>query len=199
MASMFGALQEQQAKDLRMSPAEIQRLSSVPSAMPAGYPTQQLSSFAAQASTNNQGYNSYPPQYNPQFQQMATAAHAYPQAQISHQNHSGGPSPVQVPYGGQQYFPAQNQQPYMYYQGQYGHLGGTQQSMQLNPRPYSSSYNRGPGFPYGQGSLPQPDGDLIAMSGKYPSYSGFVPSPSMPYGYHPSGPLLRPGSVPGKF
>lgn len=191
MVSMFGALPEQQSK-------ELQRLSSVHSAVPTGYPAQQISQFAGQATTNNQGYGSYQPQYSTQFQQIA-AAQAYPQAASSHQPHSGGPNSVQPSYGGQQYFPVQNQQPYMYYPGQYGHVGGPHQGMQINSGPYPSSYNRSPGFAYGQGALPQSEGDLNAVNGRYPSYGSFMPGSSTHYGYHSAGPLLRPGSVPGKY
>lgn len=198
MAGMFGALSEQQPKEMRVSPAELQRLSSIPSALPAGFPAQQIPSFAGQTTTNNQGYNPYPPQYSAPFQQIASTQ-AYPQAHIGHQTHSGGPNPIPSSYGGPQYFPLQNQQPYMYYPGNFGSFGGPQQSMQANPGPYASSYNRAPGFSYSQAPLTHPDGDSNTMGGKYPSYGGFAPGTSIPYGYNAAGSSFRPGRVPGKY
>ena len=199
MSGLAGALPDYQPKHARVSLQDLQRLPSGPPAFPLGYAAPHGSPFAGQTTTNNPGYNSYPPQYASPYQQAAPAAQAYAQAQTGHPPHAGGVSSSQTSYIGQHYFPNQVQ-PYMYYPGQYGNLAGQQSGGQGHPGSYSSTYNRTPSLPYAPGYFSQPDGEANATGGKVLPYSNFGPGPgpSMNYGSNQAVTYLRPGGMPGK-
>lgn len=199
MSALAGALPDYQSKHSRVSPQDLHRLPSGPSAFPLGHAAPQMSPFAGQTTTNNPGYNSYPPQYAAPYQQAATAAQAYTQAQTGHPPHPGGMNSGQTSYIGQHYLPNQGQ-PYMYYPGQYGNMAGQQQGGQAHPGSYSSTYNRTSGLPYAPGYFPQQDGEANAIGGKVPPYGTFGPGPGplMNYGSNQAVTYLRPGSMPGK-
>lgn len=198
MSGLIGALSDQQqTKDAQIPTAGLHRLQTVPANVPFGYGSQQISPFAAPTPTNPSAYGTYSQQYASPFQQAATATQAYAQAPPGQQAHSGGPSPNQPYYSGQQYFPPQQQQAYVYYPGQYGPQGGQQQPVQPHPGPYPSSYHRPSGYPYGQGTLSHLDPDTGNIAGRFPLHSGLGSGSAPPYGYHPGGSFPRPGMVPG--
>lgn len=192
MSELGGALPESQSSRSRVSSHDSQLLQS-------GQPrfgSQQIPPFAGQGMTANAAYNPYLPQYSSPYQQTTPTGPQYPQPQTNPLAHSGGVSPVQATYVGQQYLP--HQAPlYVYYTGQYGQTTGPHQGFQSPPGPYSPVYNRTAGVPYMTGYFSPQETDPNIMSGKAQTYS--KPSaPTMNTGYNPPETYLRSGSGPGK-
>lgn len=202
MSSLVGALPEQHSKEVHPTHAELHRLQTFPSNVPFGYVAQQqIPPFAGATPTNAAGYGTYAQQYASPFQPGASAAQAYGQPPSGHQSHSGGPSPNPQFYTGQQYFPPPQQAPtYLYYPGQYGPPGGQQQhAVQPQGGPYSASYTRPAGYPYGPVAPSHHDADARTVAGRFPSHGVLGPGSAAPYGYQSGGSFLRPGSAPGKL
>lgn len=200
MSSLVGALPELQSKDVHQTQTEPHRLQTFSPNMPFGYvPQQQMSPYAGVSPANVSGYSTYSQQYASPLQPGATATQAYGQSPSGHQLHSGGPSPNQQIFTGQQYFPSQQAPTYLYYPGQSGPPGGQQQhAMQPHTGPYPSSYNRPSGYSYGPVGLSHHDADARTLTGRFPSHGVLGAGSAAPFGYQSGGSFLRPGSVPGK-
>ena len=202
MSSLIGALPELQPKDVHPAQSETHRLQTFPSNMPFGYvPQQPISPYAGLSPATGSGYGTYSQQYASPLHPGVNAAQAYGQSSSpGHQLHSGGPSPNQQIFTGQQYFPPQQAPTYLYYPGQSGPPGGQQQqhAMQPSQGPYPSSYTRPSGYPYGHVGLSHHDADARTLTGRFPSHGVLGSGSAVPYGYQPGGSsFLRPGSIPG--
>ena len=176
MSGMAGALPDYQSSTpSQMSHHDQQRFV-------AGTPTNvspfQSQQYQGQSPINPAAYPIHPPQYSSTYQQL------YSQIQPSPQSQSAGPSPIQSSYPGSAYYSPQ-QQPYMFYQGQYGQQGQSQHGA------YSGAF--GPGSNQAPG---QQAGEISAVSGRV-MHGGYSPSTAIPYPYGTSGPYLRPGILPG--
>lgn len=203
MSGLAGALSDYPTshKDARSSRTDLSREPSNPLAPALGYPSQSISPFAGQTSTNPSGYGPYPPQYASPFPPAAPATAAataanpmYPMTHPGHPPHAGGPNPMHAFYGGQQYFPGQQQQPpYLYYPGPFAHAGGQSPGMPAHPSAYAPSYGRSTGFPSGHGPGSHPEEPMSGGGRRIGPHSTFATA----YGY-PPGSFLRPGSGPGK-
>lgn len=193
MSEFGGALPESQSSRSRVSAHDPQLLLS-------GQPrfgSQENPQFAGQAMTANASYNLYPQQYSSLYQQTPPPGSQYPHPQTGSQAHSGGVSPGQATYVGQQYHPNQAQL-YVYYPGQYGQTTGPHQGFQGPPGPYSPVYNRTAGVPYMTGYFPQQETDLNIMSGKAQTYN--KPSaPTTNTRFNPPETYLRSGAGSGKY
>lgn len=198
MSNLIGALPELQSKDVHPTHPEPHRLQTFPSNAPFGYvPQQPISPFAGVSPANVSGYGTYSQQYAPPLQPGANAAQAY--GQSPSQLHSGGPSPNQPIFTGQQYFSSQQAPTYLYYPGHNGPPGGQQQhTMQPHQGPYPSSYTRPSSYSYGHVAPSHHDADARTLSGRFPSHGVLGPGSAAPYGYQSGGSFLRPGSGPGK-
>lgn len=132
--------------------------------------TQQIPPFTGQTMTANTAYNHYPQQYSSTYQRTPPTGHQYPQPQTGSQAHSGGASPGQATYAGQQYLPNQGQL-YVYYPGEYGQMPGPHQGFQSPQGPYSPFYNRSAGVQCMTRYFPQQEADPNITSSNAQTYS----------------------------
>ena len=193
LSGMAGALPDFQSSTRSHGPQQShQRLppNATLTASP-GFQAQPISQFAGQTPMNSQGFPTYSSQFTTPYQHAAAvaAAQAYDHQQANPQSHQGGPSLNQVSYNTSSFFPSHQQQQFLYYPGQYGQGGLPQQGVQGQS---PSSYGRGPSHPHGPTGLPQQEGDVAAMGGRFPSYGA-----SMPYSYAPPGSSMR-SNAPGQ-
>ena len=175
MSGMAGALPDYQSSTpSQMSHHDQQRFVA---GTPTGVSPFQSQQYTGQSPINPATYPIHPSQYSSTYQQL------YSQVQPSPQSQSAGPSPIQSSYPGSAYYSPQ-QQPYMFYQGQYGQQGQSQ------PGAYTATLGSGPNQPPGQQA-----GELAAVGGRVMP-GGYSPNNTVPYPYGPSGPFLRPGILP---
>ncbi|KAL8836369.1 MAG: hypothetical protein Q9170_002942 [Blastenia crenularia] len=154
---------------------------------------QSPSPFAGQTPMTSPGYGGYAPQYATPYQQAAANAQAFSLSQLNQPSQSTGSTPIHPPYPGHAYYPAQQQQQYLLYPGQYGPSG---QSLQGLPPAYTHSFGRGSSPAFGIGP-PQHVPDVAGMPARVSQYGGFPTTGPLNYGYGSGASFPRHGMMPG--
>ena len=153
---------------------------------------QSPSPFAGQTPMTSPGYNMYAAQYGTPYQQMTGNTQAYPHPQVNQTHQNLG----QAPYSSHNYYPHQQQQPYVVYPSPYG------QPVQHHPglaTPYVQPFGRGTNQGFGVGAIAQPIPDVAGVPGRISQYGGFSPSGHLGYRLGSGAMLGRAGPIQGRF
>ena len=163
-----------------------------PSMSAHGSQPQNPPQFAGQMQMNTPSYN-YPSHYVTPYQHTAAPPSQFTQMQPGQHAQHVGMGPGQGTYSNT-FLPNQQQQQYMYYQGQYAQQSYPNYGVQGHPAPQPGSYNQPGSAMYGQGQYPQPTRDPSMSGGKVSPYGSAMAAES---GFG-SGPFPRPGAAPGR-
>ncbi|KAI4278443.1 MAG: hypothetical protein LQ337_000996 [Flavoplaca oasis] len=153
---------------------------------------QSPSPFAGQTPMTTPGYNIYAAQYGAPYQQMT----GNPQAYLHHQGNQTPQNLGQAPYSSHNYYPHQQQQPFVVYPSPYGQPGQHHPGL---PTPYAQSFGRGTNQGFGVGAMAQPIPDVSSIPGRVSQYGGFSPSGHLGYGPGPGAMFARSGPIQGNL
>lgn len=153
---------------------------------------QSPSPFAGQTPMTTPGYNIYAAQYGAPYQQMT----GNPQAYLHHQGNQTPQNLGQAPYSSHNYYPHQQQQPFVVYPSPYGQPGQHHPGL---PTPYAQSFGRGTNQGFGVGAMAQPIPDVSSIPGRVSQYGGFSPSGHLGYGPGPGAMFARSGPIQGRI